>query len=264
MTGISDKTCSLILEIGDMSNRCTGRRQRYTLDGKEFRNFKLFLEAVFNKPLAGIIYNLYIENKMSSLDIHKAFSDVFGFAVSDRTISNIIKNSGVKIRDWAECKSLSCQQGKMAGSMAKSRQSRKKTYLLGSKAEHKVRYLLREALLILDVKWDVIIGDHLQHILDRFEVDIPLVIVDRQSSNACRIAVEIDNTFTHSGQIRQKRDARKDAALKKAGWHVIRINGEQFRNKSVLAEVVSELSLRVEQLAEETFLNQNFPGGSHV
>lgn len=261
MSKSSDKACSFKLDIKEIRHRCTGRRQRYTLDGMVFRNFILFLEAVFNKPLAGIIYNLYIEQQMSSLDIHKAFSNAFGFEVSERTISSIIKESGVKIRNRAETKALSWQQGKMAGSMAKSRQSRKKTYLLGSKAEHKVRYLLREALLVLDVKWDVIIGDHLQHILDRFEVDIPLVIVDHRTSSACRIAVEIDNTFTHSGQIRQKRDARKDAALRKAGWHVIRINGERFRKNSVLAEAVTDLSLQVEQLAEETFLNKVFPGG---
>ncbi len=261
MSESSDKACSLLSEIGDISHRCTGRRQHYTLDGRVFRSYRLFLEAVFKKPLAGIMYNLYIEHEMSSLDIHQAFSEVFGFTLSSRVISILLKESGVKIRDRAETKALSWKQGKMAGSMAKSRQSRKKTYLLGSKAEHKVRYLLREALLVLDVDWDVIIGDHLQHILDRFEVDIPLVIVDRQTSNACRIAVEIDNTFTHSGKTRQKRDARKDAALKKAGWHVIRINGEQFRKKSVLAEEVSDLALQVEQLAEETFLNQNFPGG---
>lgn len=264
MSESSDKACSTNKLIPYIKDRCRQAGRSFVLDGIEFHKFEFFLIAVFKKPLNAIMQDLYVDAQMSVPDLCGAFQEQLGLCPSDRTVYNLVRKSGVPMRTRAECKSLSWQQGKMAGSMAKSRQSRKKTYLLGSKAEHKVRYLLREALLVLDVKWDVIIGDHLQHILDRFEVDIPLVIVDRQTSSACRIAIEIDNTFTHSGQIRQKRDARKDAALKKAGWHVIRINGEQFRKNSVLAEAVSDLSLRVEQLAEEIFLNQNFPGGCHV
>jgi len=249
MTGISDKACSTNKLIPNIKDRCRQSGRSFVLDGIEFHKFEFFLIAVFKKLLNAIMQDLYVDAQMSVHDLCGAFRNQLGLCPSDRTVYNLVKNSGIPMRTRAECKSLSWQQGKMAGSMAKSRQSRKKTYLL------------REALLVLDVKWDVIIGDNLQHILDRFEVDIPLVIVDRQTSKACRIAVEIDNTFTHSGQIRQKLDARKDAALKKAGWHVIRINGEQFRKNSVLAEAVSDLSLQVEQLAEETFINQNFLGG---
>ncbi|AMV72371.1 hypothetical protein JCM30471_08780 [Desulfuromonas carbonis] len=215
--GIADKTCSIQSAIKGIEHRCTGRRQRYTLDGEVFGNFQLFLEAVFNRPLAEIVYAFYIENQMSSLDIHKAFSNAFGFEVSERTISTVIKNSGVKIRDRAETKSLAWKQGKMAGSMARSRQSRKLAYLLGSRAEQKIRYLLREALMALDVKWDVVIGDNLQHIHERFEIDIPVVLIDRGTGRACRIAIEVDSAYTHSSMEVRDRDTRKDISLKKAG-----------------------------------------------
>lgn len=259
--GIADKTCSIQSSIEGIGHRCTGRRQRYTLDGKIFGNFQLFLEAVFNRPLAEIVHALYIENQMSSLDIHKVFSDAFGFEVSQRTISTVIKDSGVKIRGRAETKSLAWKQGKMAGSMARSRQSRKQAYLLGSRAEQKIRYLLREALMALDVKWDVVIGDNLQHIHERFEIDIPLVLIDRGTGRACRIAIEVDSAYTHSSTKVRDRDRRKDGALRKAGWPVVRIDGDCLRKKSVLVGAVADLALTVDRIAKEKLVDGFSSGG---
>lgn len=256
----SSKTCSIQSAIMDIGHRCTGRRQRYTLDGKIFGNFQLFLEAVFNRPLAEIVHALYIENQMSSLDIHRTFSNAFGFEVSKRTIATVIKDSGVKIRDRAETKSLAWKQGKMAGSMARSRQSRKQAYLLGSRAEQKIRYLLREALMALDVKWDVVIGDNLQHIHERFEIDIPVVLIDRATERACRIAIEVDSAYTHSSLEVRNRDARKESSLKKAGWQVVRVDGDCLRKTSALAEAVADLALFIERIAEEIFTDSFFPG----
>lgn len=259
--GIADKTCSIQSAIMGIGHRCTGRRQRYTLDGKVFRNFQLFLESVFNKPLAEIVHALYIENQMSSLDIHKAFSEAFGFEVSERTISTVIKDSGVKIRDRAETKALAWKQGKMAGSMARSRQSRKQAYLFGSRAEQKIRYLLREALMVLEVKWDVVIGDNLQHIHERFEIDIPVVLIDRKTGRACRIAIEVDSAYTHSSTEVRDRDRRKDGALEKAGWQIVRIDGDCLRKKSALAEAVADLALTVDRIAKEKLVSVFFSRG---
>ncbi|WP_353612815.1 hypothetical protein [Mangrovibacter phragmitis] len=259
--GIADKTCSIQSAIMGIGHRCTGRRQRYTLDGKVFRNFQLFLESVFNKPLAEIIHALYIENQMSSLDIHKEFSVAFGFEVSQRTISTVIKNSGVKIRDRTETKALAWKQGKMAGSMARSRQSRKQAYLFGSRAEQKIRYLLREALMALDVKWDVVIGDNLQHIHERFEIDIPVVLIDRETGRASRIAIEVDSAYTHSSTEVRDRDRRKDNALREAGWQVVRVDGDCLRKKSVIIEAVADLALTVERIANEKLVDVFSAGG---
>jgi len=259
--GIADKTCSIQSAINGIEHRCTGRRQRYTLDGEVFGNFQLFLEAVFNRPLAEIVYAFYIENQKSSLDIHKAFSNAFGFEVSERTISTVIKNSGVKIRDRAETKALAWKQGKMAGAMARSRQSRKRTYLLGSRAEQKIRYLLREALMALDVKWDVVIGDNLQHIHERFEIDIPVVLIDSETGRACRIAIEVDSAYTHSSTKVRDRDRRKDGALIKAGWQVVRVDGDCLRKKSALVEAVADLALTVERIAKEKLVDVFSAGG---
>jgi len=144
--------------------------------------------------------------------------------------------------------------------MAKSRQTRKRTYLLGSKAEKTIRYLLREALLVIEIKWDVVIGDNLQHILGRYEVDIPVVVVDRSTGAACRFAVEVDNSFTHSSPKQKKRDAAKDRALEKTGWRVFRLDGS-VKEQDVLAEQVADLVLAMEAYAEEIFVNHSFSTG---
>ena len=255
----ADNSAYLNKWIPDMTDRCKQVGRTFIFDGTEFTKFEFFLIAVFKKPLRSIMQELYVDAEMSVPDICKAFREQLEACPSDRTIQNLIKRSGVPMRTRAECKALSWRQGKMDGSIAKARQASKKTYLLGSKAEQQVRYLLREAFIALDLQFDIVIGDNLQHILERFEIDIPLVLVDRETSKACRIAVEVDNTFTHSGEKRQKRDARKDKVLNQAGWHVIRVNGDHFNKKKVLIESVTNLALRIEQIAEEALVKHSFP-----
>jgi very-short-patch-repair endonuclease len=145
--------------------------------------------------------------------------------------------------------------------MARSRQSRKQAYLLGSRAEQKIRYLLREALIALDIKWDVAIGANLQHIHERFEIDIPVVLIERGTGRACRIAIEVDSAYTHSSVVVRDRDARKDCSLEKAGWQVVRVDGDCLRKKSALAEAVADLALSIERIAEEIFADRFFPEG---
>lgn len=230
-----------------------GMGAKYRLDGVEYRCFEFFLVDVFRKSLSDLMRELYVENEMSLPDIRNLFTGLFGFCVSEKTLSRYLDTSGVPARSYAERKRLSWKQGKMDGALPKMRQSCKRTYMIGSKAERTVRYLLREGLLVLDVKWDVVIGDNLQHILDRFEVDIPLVIIEREAGRACRIAIEVDSSFTHSSPERQERDERKDEALKAAGWHVLRISTDGFQRQGVTSERVTDLVLRVEQIAEDAF-----------
>lgn len=146
----------------------------------------------------------------------------------------------------------------MDASMAKSRQTRKRTYLLGSKAEKTIRYLLQETLLVLEVKWDVVIGDNLQHILGRYEVDIPVVVVDRSTGAACRFAGEVDTNFTHSSPKRKNRDAAKDRALEQTGWRVFRLDGGA-KDQDAMAEQVADLALAIETRAGEIFVKDSFP-----
>lgn len=218
------------------------------------------LEAAFDEPIESLLTRLYVVEQMSVPDIRRWIEDRLGSVVSERHLYRIMTEHGVQLRGHAEHKRLSWKQGKMDASMTKSRQTRKRTYLLGSKVEKTIRYLLREALLVLEIKWDVVIGDNLQHILGRYEVDIPVVVVDRSTGAACRFAVEVDNSFTHSSPKRKKRDAAKDLALEQAGWRVFRLDGG-VKDQDALAEKVADLILAIEAHAEEIFVNHFFSTG---
>lgn len=233
-------------------------RSSQSFSGQRSTTFTDRLETAFDESIDGLLTRLYVAEQMSVPDIRRWIEDRLGSVVSERHLYRIMTEHGVQLRGHAERKRLSWKQGKMDVSMAKSRQTRKRTYLLGSKAEKTIRYLLREALLILGVKWDVVIGDNLQHILGRYEVDIPVVVVDRSSGAACRFAVEVDNSFTHASPKRKKRDAAKDRALEKTGWRVFRLDGG-VKEQDVLAEQVADLVLAIEAHAEEIFVNHYFP-----
>lgn len=238
--------------------RCTGRRQKYTLDGTTYGSFQAFLEGALKMPLSQIMKEYYERQEMSAADMARFFSSLFGFPVAERNINHALKKSGVRARDNAQRKRLSWKQGKMDGALPKMRQTCKRTYMLGSKAESTVRYMLRQGLLILDAKWDAVIGDNLQHILERYEVDIPLVLVERESGRACRIAIEVDSAFTHSTLARQTCDKRKTRELIAAGWHVLRIDGDNLKSAETVAKEMTRLMLEVKRIAEEAFLNNHF------
>ena len=250
---MSHKTGSLLSEIQSFRGRCTGRRSRYTLDGRVLRSFDAFLEAAYEAPLRDVMQEFYWRREMSSTDMQRYFSDLFGFPVKLRTISYALSNSGVRPRDYAERKGLSWKQGKMDGVIPRLRQASKRTFLLGSRAEQTVRFLLRQGLLLIDAEWDAVIGDNLQHILSRYEVDIPVILVDRVNGRACRIAVEVDSRFAHSAPERQAHDAIKTRALMEAGWHVLRIDGDKLKDARTTSEEMTGLMLAVKRIAEETF-----------
>lgn len=235
-------------------------RSSQLFSGQTPATFMDRLEAAFDEPIEDLFTRLYVVKQMSVPDIRQWFEERLGTVVSERHLYRIMTEHGVQLRGYAERKRLSWKQGKMDTSMAKSRQTRKQTFLFGSKVEKTIRYLLREALLVLEIKWDVVIGDNLQHILGRYEVDIPVVVVDPSTDAACRFAVEVDNSFTHSSPRRKKRDAAKDRVLEQAGWRVIRLDGG-VKDQDVLAEQVADLVLTIEAHAEEIFVNHSFSTG---
>jgi len=233
-------------------------RSSQSFSGRRSATFTDRLETAFDEPIKGLLTRLYVVERMSVPDIRQWLEERLGSVASERHLYRIMTEHGVQLRGYAERKRLSWKQGKMDASMSKSWQTRKRTYLLGSKAEKTIRYLLREALLILEVKWDVVIGDNLQHILGRYEVDIPVVVVDRSTGTSCRCAVEVDNSFTHSSPKRKKRDAAKDRALEQAGWRVFRLDGGT-KDQDAMAEQVADLALAIEALAGEIFVKDSFP-----
>jgi hypothetical protein len=99
-----------------------------------------------------------------------------------------------------------------------------------------------------------VIGNGHQHILNRYEVDIPLVLVSRQSGQALRYAIEVGNPHTHGDERRQRTDAEKSTALQEAGWKVILLDIDIHRSGGLkrLPELVTGLALEIESDATRT------------
>jgi very-short-patch-repair endonuclease len=51
----------------------------------------------------------------------------------------------------------------------------------------------------------------------------------------------------------RERDIRKENALRKQGWQVVRINADRIRNKNQFAEDVTDLALEIERIGNEYF-----------
>ena len=249
MSTIADNHCYLLSEIGDIRHQCRQVRRSCFYDDNRYSSFGEFLAGVFGKPLNEILQILYVDRQMSSQDIREKFLALFGFSSSVRMVHLLLVEAGVPLRGRAECKALSWKQGKMDASVAKTRQGLKRAYVMGSSAEKKVRYLLREAVIALNPPWEIIIGDHFQHIDRRFEIDIPIVIIDPETLSCFRVAVEIDSVFTHTAE----GDLVKTASLEQKGWSVLRCCGDRFSNKSVLAETVTDLAMEIYRQATRYF-----------
>lgn len=257
MSGSSDKTYSRLFEMESFRGRCTGRRSRYTLDGRVFRNLRSFLEAAYDATIEEVMREFYLRQEMSVADLEEHFSGVFGFHISQRTLCHILRKAGIQARGYAERKRLSWKQGKMDSALPKMRQHRKRQYLLGSQAEQTVRYMLRQGLMMIDAQWDAVIGDNLQHILKRYEVDIPLVLIERETNKACRIAIEVDGSIAHSTPRQIERDGRKTRELMNAGWHVLRISSDGLDRREHVVTRMTDLMLKIIQVAEEAFLEKS-------
>lgn len=135
----------------------------------------------------------------------------------------------------------------MDASVAKTRQGLAKAYAIGSKLEHKVRFLLREAMITLAPSWEIIIGDHFQYTGLRYEIDIPFVAIDNVTGKCVKIAIEIDSRYTHGTPQKKERDDRKDLALSQQGWRVLRISTDKTATKEWLADTVGNLACEIHE-----------------
>jgi len=233
-------------------------KQTYLLGSQKVRSYERLLEAHFKEPVESLLRGLYIEKEMSVADIVAYFVERVGVAVTGRQIYRTLSKFGIPRRNTSEHKRLSWKQGKMDSSIENCRKTRKRTYLLGSKPEHQVRFFLREAFLEMGFPWHVVIGDNLQHILARYEVDIPLVVLDPANNQACRFAIEVDHEFTHGDLARKRRDSEKEYALRRAGWLVYRLDSGPSA-PCHLREQVYGLADLIFHVVHERFAGQSLP-----
>ncbi len=210
-----------------------------------------FLGSIFGCPVVEVFERMYFQEQMSVSDIHAWLVGNIGWSVCERQINKIMSENGIQLRGYVERKRLCWAQGKMDEALAKSRESCKQAYFIGSTVEKMVRYLLQVALSALNLPWHVIIGDQLQLILARYEVDIPVVVVNPWNGLSCRFAVEVDTTFVHGSDKVRARDRAKDEALRGSGWMVYRVNGDSISPIHIVPQVV-DVAVAIKRACEQT------------
>lgn len=234
--------------LSSLARKCRGHRTMSRPKGR----YEDFLGSIFGHSAAEVFERMYFQEQMSISDIHVWLVDNIGWSVCERQINKIMSDAGIQLRGYVERKRLCWAQGKMDEALAKSREGCKQAYFVGSIVERMVRYLLQVALSALNLPWHVIIGDQLQLILARYEVDIPVVVVNPSTGLSCRFAVEVDTTFVHGSESVQTRDRAKDETLRKSGWTVYRLNGDSVWPVHIVPQVVG-IAMDIKRLSGLAF-----------
>ncbi|MFI3213557.1 MAG: hypothetical protein R3Y24_09445 [Eubacteriales bacterium] len=96
------------------------------------------------------------------------------------------------------------------------------TGMAGSKAENICRGLLGIQLpIILGEDYYSIIGINDKSIIAPFEIDIPVVVIEKRSEKIYKFAVEFNGTYWHKND---QEDERKRQRLIDCGWQYIALN----------------------------------------
>lgn len=222
-----------------------------------------YLSMAFGHPAGDALAFMYTELEMSAEDIRQWLVANLGWCVVNRQIHKILHDHGVSMRGHGEHKRLSWKQGKMDAALAKSRQGSKQAYFIGSTAEKMVRYLLQVTLSALNLPWHVVIGDQLQIILPRYEIDIPVVVVDPTTGRSCRFAVEVDSSYAHDTAEIKAKDQVRDVALESVGWAVYRVDSDSLSPVIIVPQVV-DVAVDIKRVAGMAFGCANMDGGKCI
>lgn len=234
-----------------MAQRC--QQNRITVRPKI--PYSSYLTDAFGCPASEVLARMYEEEDMSVADIQSWLTTNVGWCVSERQVNVMLRNGGIALRNYSERRRVAWRTGKMDACMAKARLNSKHVYFIGSTTEKTVRYLLQVSLSALKLRWHVIIGDCIQLILERYEVDIPIVVIEPSTGLSCRFALEVDSSFVHGSADAQQRDRAKDESLGQAGWKVYRLNGDSQSPLHIVPQVV-DIAVDIKRVCGERFTAQ--------
>ena len=155
---------------------------------------------------------------MSTTEIHREVELKIGLTFSKRQVHRWLKEVGLNL-DRAKAGRLRWKKGLMDDAAKKTKTSLVRSQIMGSKIEDMIRWELNMEF----AKWhdvEAVVGFTNWCILQRWEVDIPIIVLSRSGGTITKIAVEIDGERWHrtSGNWESKRRALTDA-----GWHALRV-----------------------------------------
>jgi hypothetical protein len=119
----------------------------------------------------------------------------------------------------------------------------------GSKNQEYVRVLLSNTIeeYCTNSKYECIIGLSNTGILDTLEIDIPVVIYDKETHQLHRFAIEYNGDYFHSAE----KDKFKENLATEKGWtymSIVENNNDRFsNNRKLLDQCVHDLCKRIKQ-----------------
>lgn len=128
------------------------------------------------------------------------------------------------------------------------------TFSTGSKNQEYVRAQLSNMIddCLNDSRYECIVGMSNTGILGALEIDIPLVVYDREEKKIHRFAIEYNGDYFHVTE----EDANKEQVATEKGWIYISIletsNARISNNRKLLDQHVNDLCKRIKQIIMDT------------
>lgn len=195
-----------------------------------------------SEEYARVFYYLYIEKGLSARDIMALFGLTYG------TAHLRLKNLGLNLSHEEGIKAKKNRKSQDYGeSFRAGKRTRTKHHLsTSSKNEDRLRVRISEFIddCLNDSKYEAIVGLNNTAILGSLEVDIPIVIYNRENNQIYRFAIEYNDEYYHS----KERDANKKVLANQKGWHyleVVESSSNQISNDLGL------LDKKVREICEE-------------
>lgn len=166
---------------------------------------------------------------LSTTQIHKELESKLGLPFSKRHLHRWLGDAGLNL-DRSSAGRKRWKQGLMNDAVRKSKASLVRSKILGSKIEERIRWELNLEFSTWN-EYEVIVGFTNWTLLQRWEIDIPIVMLHRADQKVLKIAIEIDGEQWHKETAKWE---LKQSALIEAGWIPIRvlITNEEQRRKA--------------------------------
>lgn len=149
------------------------------------------------------------------------------FGASQRSIEKLLTKTGLGITKSESQKRAASKRdyGRVFTTQRHTRASSLvRNGFFGSRAENTVRTILATKLenLLAD-KYEIIVGLNTTTIIPPLEIDIPVILIEKNTEKIIKIAIEVDGEKYHQSPRMQSRDANKDYVVKAHGWHMVRV-----------------------------------------
>lgn len=195
-----------------------------------------------SEEYARVFYYLYVEKHLSAKDIMPIFGLTYG------AIHLRLKTLGI---NWNYEEGIKAKKNRKSQDYGKSflagqRTRTKHHSSTSTKNEYRARVRISQFIdeCLNDSKYEIIVGLTNTAILGGYEIDIPVIIYNRENNQIYRFAIEYNGDYYHS----EERDTAKKILATQKNWHylaIIESSKNQYSNNLGL------LDKRVREICEE-------------